>query len=176
MIVVEYKENKEEIKKWGKDEYKKRWERKRNIEKLIKNDIEKDDIRELLRNTSFQYALDHPFWGTGLLNDRIFLYNIGFITSPTATVYGSYSHFFFAEVLMQFGLIPGCLLVFFLFRQLWTRIFKGTSVDEQNLFIISVTVGLFPLLVSRSWFTFPLFYFLLGLLFSAKSKKQCQNL
>ena len=176
LIFLVYKVYQYEILTWVLDFFTQISVSTRNIEKLLNNDLATDDIRELLRNTSFQYALDHPFWSTGLLNDRIFLYKYSFITSPTATVYGSYSHFFFAEVLMQFGLIPGCLLVFFLFQKLWTRIFKWTSVDEQNLFIISVTVGLFPLLVSRSWFTFPLFYFLLGLLFSAKSKKQCQNL
>lgn len=148
----------------------------RSIELLLNNEIGEDNIRDALRNTSFQYALQHPFVGTGVLNDRVYLYKFGFITSATATVYGSYSHFFFAEVLMQFGLLPGCLLIFIFFKKIWYRIFKAVSVSEQNVFIISVTVGFLPLLVSRSWFTYQLFYLLLGILFSTKSKIKCQEL
>lgn len=143
----------------------------RSIEMLLNNDIAVDNIRDSLRNTSFQYALEHPLLGTGVLNDRVYLYGFGFITSYTATVYGSYSHFFFAEVLMQFGLLPGCFLIYLFFMKLWNRIFKATEVSEQSIFIVFTVVGFFPLLVSRSWFTFSLFYLLLGLLFSAKSKR-----
>ena len=162
-----------EILTWFLDFFNKISVSTRSVEILLSKDIAVDEVRDSLRNTSLQYAIQHPLWGSGLLNDRVYLYRMGIITSSTATVYGSYSHFFFAEVLMQFGLFPGCILIFILFINLWKRIFKAVSVSEQNIFIISVTVGFLPLLVSRSWFTFSLFYLLLGLLFSAKSINKC---
>lgn len=143
----------------------------RSIEMLMNREIASDDIRDSLRNESFAYAINHPFIGSGFLNDRVYLYKFGFITSSTATVYGSYSHFFIAEVLIQFGLIPGIIILFVFVKNILRRITVTINVDESFIFLIIISIGVFPLLVSRSWFSFQYFYLVLGLLFTNTSNQ-----
>lgn len=141
----------------------------RSIEMLWNGDIASDNGRASLRNQSFIYAYEHPIIGSGFLNDRVYLYQFGFITSNTATVYGSYSHFFIAEILMQFGLLTGFVVLWIFFENVLSRILTAKSIDETYIFLIVLSIGLYPLFVSRSWFTFPYFYLILGLLFSESS-------
>lgn len=143
----------------------------RSIEMLINNEIASDDIRDSLRNESFAYAFTHPLVGSGFLNDRVYLYKFGFITSNTAAVFGSYSHFFIAEILMQLGLIPGAIGLFIFFKNILNKIRYSFDQYEAYVFIIVLTIGLFPLLVSRSWFSYPYFYLILGLLFSRSTNQ-----
>lgn len=143
----------------------------RSIEMLRNNEIASDDVRDSLRKKSFAYAFNHPLIGSGFLNDRVYLYKLGSINSSTATVYGSYCHFFISEILMQLGLIPGAIGLFLFFRNILNKIRYSFDNYEAYVFFIVLTVGLFPLLVSRSWFTFPLFYLILGLLFSESSNQ-----
>lgn len=105
--------------------------------------------------------------------DRIYLYNLNIIASKTASVWGCYCHNIFLELMMQFGLIPGLLIGCTILRRIFFKITGSDSYFNIRLIIIFVSIGLFPLLVSRSWITYPFFYFLVGLLFNPifKNKK-----
>lgn len=144
----------------------------RTIEKLLDSTIVSDDIRSSLRNESFSYAFNHPFIGSGFLHDREYLYRCGFITANTATVFGSYSHFFFAEVLMQFGLVTGSIVLFIFAKNILGKIIKSMVIEEVYIYLVVLTIGLFPLFVSRSWLTFQYFYLILGLLFNNTPSKE----
>lgn len=140
----------------------------RTIEKMLYGELGNDDARDTLRKVATESILRHPFIGLGFLNDRIYIYS-HYVMNYTATVYGSYCHNLFLEVMMQFGLIPGLIILVMFFRKLCTRVKRVSSLGERELVILFVTIGLFPLFVSRSWLTFHSFYLLMGIMFARKS-------
>ncbi len=145
----------------------------RVVEGLLYNNLGDDEVRDSLRNAAWLYSCERPFIGGGFFMDRIYLYNLNIIASKTASVWGCYCHNIFLELMMQFGLIPGLLIGCTILRRIFFKITGSDSYFNIRLIIIFVSIGLFPLLVSRSWITYPFFYFLVGLLFNPifKNKK-----
>jgi O-antigen ligase len=142
----------------------------RSLEGLLYSDIEKDASRDRLREIALDFIKSHPLWGLGVLNDRQYIYNIvdaGF----RKNVWGVYCHNFFLEIMMQFGLVPGFILLCYFFKKIYRRVRDCSDKYELGMLIFSLTIGLFPLLVSRSWFTFPAFYLVIGLLCANHTKR-----
>lgn len=142
----------------------------RSIELLLYDDITNDDARDKLRSIATNYILEHPILGSGFINDRVYIYS-NYVMNKTATVYGSYCHNFFLEILMQFGLLSGIIIITIFIRKMVFTFKYAISQIEREYLIVITTIGIFPLLVSRSWITFHLFYMVLGtLLVSNKNK------
>ena len=142
----------------------------RSIEMLLYDDITNDDARNKLRSIATNYILEHPILGSGFINDRVYIYS-NYVMNKTATVYGSYCHNFFLEILMQFGLLPGIIIITIFIKKIVFTFKYAISQTEREYLIVITTIGIFPLLVSRSWITFHLFYMVLGtLLVSNKNK------
>ena len=106
---------------------------------------------------AFNYATNNVIRGTGLINDRILLYN-SLSVDTNKTVFGYYCHNIFLEKLMQFGLIPGILfcgaMIYVIIKQFIIR----ASDDDKGIMIILLTVGLLPLLVSYSYLSYQYYY------------------
>lgn len=145
----------------------------RSVEMLLYNDISDDQSRHRLRMIAINYILDHPFIGSGFINDRAYIYS-QYIINKTATVYGSYCHNFFLEIMMQFGLMPGLFVIVVFLKKIFSIIRHSISKMEKEYIVIVLTIGFFPLLVSRSWITFHMFYMVIGLcLLVNKKGKEC---
>lgn len=141
----------------------------RVIRGLLEFNISNDSTRATLMQFSWNYATDHIFWGTGLANDRELIYNTLFLGN-SASVFGSYCHNFLLEILMQFGLIPGIIVLTLFFSRLISMLFKEINFEKRMIVVVFVTIGFLPLIFSRSYLTFPEFYFLLGVLFTSINK------
>lgn len=142
----------------------------RSLELLLSNSIADDDIRSRMREVAFDYSINHPLIGSGFFNDRIYMASKMSAGSIDGTIFGSYCHNFFLEILMQFGFIPGLVILWIFFKSIYKRIKYSESVQEKNIIFVAVSIGFLPLLVSRSWLTYQYFYFLVGILFSYNTK------
>lgn len=142
----------------------------RTIEKLMDNSIGDDSDREYYRKLAWDYIINNFFYGTGAINDRVYLYSFVKYLSPTQTVYGSYCHNVILEILMQYGMFPGTIFIISLFTCILRVFLNAKEQYFKAVLLVALSVGLFPLLVSRSYFTFSPFYFFMGLMFSRYMK------
>ena len=142
----------------------------RSIKMLLYGEIGDDQSRTHLRMIALNYIFDHPFIGSGLLNDRSYIYG-QYIINKTATAYGSYCHNIFLEILMQFGLIAGIVIISIFMERIVNRIRCSASKVEKEYIVVILTIGLFPLFISRSWITYHFFYLVLGMLLSSYNGK-----
>ena len=143
----------------------------RTVEKIISGNFNEDSSRLDLFNASWNYISNHLFFGTGMGNERVFLFEkVRF--STIQTMYGTYSHNLFLELMMQFGLIPGLFLSLLLFFMcLKTLIKKSNSIFKQ-VNVILFSYSLLILLLSRSYLNWPWFYFYIGFLITLLTNKK----
>ncbi len=100
--------------------------------------------------------------GYGLAGDRIFLLDTVYI----------YAHNIFVEIWLEFGILAGTGLIIVLLAVLLYP-FKMKIKFENIIFytmLLSIVIG--KLLLSNSWIQEPLFYLLIGLSLSAKTKSK----
>lgn len=104
----------------------------------------RDDIRTTLLGAVGQ----GPFWGYGIFGDRYLLQ-------------GGYAHNFYLELIVDFGYLPGLLILIALFVLCFRAFYKAQTSDELSLFFIfiSVFMGLF---FSGSFLTDYSLYMLVG--------------
>lgn len=93
----------------------------------------RDKIYALITNK----IMANPFWGLGLAGDR-------------AVLEGTYAHNFLIEVVSNYGIIFGVLILaiilYFTVKSLATK-----STDEYNMIIIWISLGFVHLMVSSSY-------------------------
>lgn len=123
--------------------------------------------RSLIITSSWAAIKDSPIIGYGIWGDRVAISNHG---------YGSatYAHNILLEILCQFGVIIGSLLIIFLLFLIIRRLRRN---DKSAYYVILFSVipnGLIKLLFSGSYLTEPYFFLLLGLLLN-KYKKEKSN-
>ncbi len=142
----------------------------RTIEKMSTNEISSDDSRNILKSLAINYSFDNFPYGTGIFNDRFYLYTKYYANvSKTSDIFGSYCHNYFVELWMQFGLIFGSLLGGGTAIKLFKMYLKKTEqISIKLVYVLLLTIGFFPLLISRSYLTFPYFYLLIGFCLSYK--------
>lgn len=143
----------------------------RSVEIFLTNSLDDDEGRYRLLGIAKDYVLSHPLYGTGLLNDRSYMYGI-YRSDVTTIPFGAYCHNVFYEVMMQFGAYPGMALILLFLYAIYDKFKKSISVDERVFYCVILSVSFFPLFVSHSYLTFPHFYILLGLLFSNIRKQE----
>jgi len=97
------------------------------------------------RDTVYSYTLDYinkrPILGYGVWGDRKVLSSID----------QAYPHNIFLEILMQYGIIIGSLILITLLGLIFYRFLKGSNNKEKYFFAFSL--GFLPLLVSGSYLT-----------------------
>lgn len=103
-------------------------------------------------------------FGYGLVGDR-------FVLSTTAEK-DIYAHNIFIEILLQFGIFFGGLMIFLILCLLFKSI---TSKQKDGLYYIGLisicSTGFFQLLVSASYFSQPMFFIMLILCYKVSTKK-----
>lgn len=133
----------------------------RLLTKMTNETLLKDVDRDLLRRYSIQLISENPIFGVGIYNDRILLTNLmGVSISETA---GWYPHNFFLEVLLQFGIIVGSLMIVWILWVFYRAIIINRDVDSKDVLLMFFAFGFLPLLFSESYLRTGLFFLLLGL-------------
>ena len=119
----------------------------------------KDYVIELIKN--------HPLTGVGLGFDRIYINN--HFGNSVSEVIGDYPHNLFLELLLQYGIIIGGIIIILLFRTIILAFKRSRNLESRNMLLAFMAIGLFPLLFSGSYLNAPLFFAFLG--FSLTNKK-----
>jgi hypothetical protein len=149
----------------------------RTLEKLSSNEMSVDDSREKLKYLALSYLVENFPLGSGIFNDRLYIFTEYYASVSTKVdIFGSYCHNYFIELMMQFGLIVGALIglyTLFIFGK--NILNKESHVKCRLAMALFLTIGFFPLFVSRSYLTFPFFYLLLGYCFSYKQVNEIEN-
>lgn len=116
--------------------------------------------REDIYSAALQIIDKHPLTGVGIGTDRIEIAR--FIGE--SNVVGSYSHNFFLDMLVQYGIIAGVLLsIGFVILTVRYYHFSKKSKAGISVFWVMITICFGPLLFSSSYFTYPLFFAMLAM-------------
>lgn len=138
---------------------------------MAKNNIMETSGREYYARISLKGILDHAFMGVGVFKDRIYIYN-RFHRAYATNSLGSYPHNFFLEVLLQYGIIIGGVLII-TFLVLLFKAYKEQIQQSQEVLLLMI--GLFiPLLVSKSYVQTWDFYMILGFVLEINNEKSRQ--
>lgn len=134
---------------------------KRILTKIISGNFFSSSDRLEIYKPAWNYCLQHVLVGCGPLNDRVILSD--YFNSKIVT--GFYPHNIYLELCMQFGLILGSIL-FVALITCSVRCYKCIRFDalKKKLFFAVLFVGFAPLLLSKSYLCYPMFYFYIGLL------------
>jgi O-antigen ligase len=120
-----------------------------------------DTSRHTLMNSSWNVLASHPLLGVGIYNDRIILSNM--MDLPSSEIKGWYPHNIFLEILLQFGLVLGGILIIGFLWLIYCALVKNKNRYEKNLVIIFLAIGFLPLLFSESYIESNVFFLFLGL-------------
>jgi len=115
---------------------------------LLEGRISQSSSRNNLYNEIWYLIKDNPIFGIGLAGDRYYT--------------GMYVHNIFLEILSGFGIIVGSFLVLLLLIICY-KVFRMKNLNNSNLLIIWMSIGLIPLLVSGSYLTHYQFWIFLGI-------------
>ena len=108
--------------------------------------------REYIYSTLLKAIDKKPFLGYGISGDRMIMGS-----------FAKYSHNIFLELIIQFGIIIGGSLIFILLFLITKGLLEKDNL-KYNLFIIWLSLGFAPLLVSNSYLVAINFWILLALM------------
>lgn len=100
----------------------------RTVDKIIDGTVDEQSGRDRIRTVIYNNFKRMPFMGYGLYGDRII----------TGGLYanGTYAHNFIVEILCQFGLAPGTMILVFLSRGLYTSFCSRVGVCKSLMIIV----------------------------------------
>lgn len=147
----------------------------RIITGLIEHNLANDTSRDILSKFALDYAKQHVFVGTGIINDRKLIYD-NLTINTNKTVYGYYCHNFFLENLMQFGLVPGIMICAIWLKNIVSPLKRCNPENLRIIALVMCAVGFLPLLISYSYITYQYFFLLAGFVFSYKNILVFHNL
>lgn len=134
----------------------------RAMEDLLNGTLFQDRGRSELREYTLKIIDQHLFTGVGMSNERPILAQLMGASVETDS-FGWYPHNIVLELWAQFGIVLGTLLLVLLLRAI-LRVFVGSDdLEYRYLVLIFVGLGLFPLLFSASYLSWPPFFGLVGL-------------
>lgn len=133
----------------------------RSILKLEQGAFFYSSGRESIRKVAFNIFNEHTLSGVGLGRDRILISsNLG--KTPDVAL-GCYPHNLFLEIIMQFGIVCGSVLLIALVLLIVSPIIvRKLNEAELSVYIICFAVGFLPLMFSNSYLTAPTFFYMLG--------------
>jgi len=132
----------------------------RTLSLLLMNDIMNPAGRDIIYNQIWKVILNNPF-GVGMWGDRfrMYLYNQNF----------TYSHNIFLELLTEYGIIFGSLIIIALIIIILKSLGKNIPSLQKDFICIFISLGLIPLLISGSYLQEPSFFIMLGFSINAIS-------
>lgn len=145
---------------------------------IMSKDLLSGGINLANRNLYYDYLgkhiSDYVAWGTGILRDRYIISQEVSRISYGENWLGCYIHNFYLEVIMQFGIIVGALILMYFTYKLIRAFTQLKYVEESRkaMFLMFVPATFITYMVSGSYLHSMRFYFMLALivLLSRKSK------
>lgn len=119
-----------------------------NISELF----EKSSGREVIYENLINAIGEAPFWGYGPGSDHIYT---GF--------YEVYAHNIILEMLIEYGVVPGSIILFLIIAFITIAIIKSNDHDTKIFLLIFVFTGFVALLTNGVYWTNRYFFFLIGL-------------
>lgn len=116
---------------------------------ILKNDYFSTQSRDTIFDLTKKAVYENPYIGTGIFGDRV-------VTGR------GYAHNFILEILCQFGIIIG-VLVLLVFFFLIIRTYIHEYHLGKDLILIIIPMGLIKLMFSSSYLEEPYFFLLLGI-------------
>lgn len=141
----------------------------RTLNALLTESFTQSSDRDVLMNGVWKGSQSNPL-GTGLFRDRQFLRPyLGKVVSSE----GTYAHNFFLECILQYGVIFGVVIIIIVVRLLIKSFFYVKGNKEQFIcYVVLVSSGFFPLMVSGSYLQWKNFYLMIGYLGASKLVKR----
>ncbi len=133
----------------------------RSLDRLVEGDFLQDRTRSAVARLSWDLILQHPLTGVGVARDRLLLARAMGVSDPE-TVQGWYPHNVVLELLLQYGIFLGGALVLLLAVILLRSVLNKADPERARVVLLFGGIGLFPLFVSGSYLTSPLFFALVG--------------
>lgn len=144
----------------------------RVLERFMSNTFFEDIARRDLIEASLESIKLNLFFGVGAINDRQVLHRK---VLPNQDAIGAYPHNIILEILMQFGVVFGTILIIALIVLLLKTLKHIKNNDCIFFFLVFLTIGIMPLFVSGSYIDYPSFYILIGFCFSVVFKSHNTN-
>lgn len=134
----------------------------RVLDALINDSFFEDSARNSIMDYAVSYIEEHLFIGSGFLNDRVMIA----ATLGQSDPIGWYPHNIFLEILMQFGLFPGIMVIAFGSYLFIVAYKKHCGKSEKLLYLVLVMEALLPLMTSGSYLDWKWMYILVGYSFA----------
>ena len=152
----------------------------RTLSLLSSGSFFESSVRLTMYKYSISYSISNPIKFSGLFADRIILFEafgrsnlLGFYLSDEA-IGGMYAHNIFIEIILQFGVIFGFFVIYFLLKPILKALKKTLLNNEYKqyfrLYLVFLVSGLVYLMFSGSYLITPNFWLLLGFSLSIKRK------
>ncbi len=131
----------------------------RVLNMVMDESLTEDEARGMFAMACLKHVFDNPFLGTLPINDRVFLWNIFHSDKGVAAMY---PHNFFVEILTQFGLFLGLVLIFIFLRLIYKCLKNPINMDSKKILLVFIGAYFFPLLFSGSYVSSKGFYILMA--------------
>ena len=145
----------------------------RTVSMLISGEfISRDSGRKNLLRAALKGIDEYWFTGTGLYRDRQYIVE-NVVSShydgiPLTSSTGSYSHNTLLDFPLQFGIFIGGFILFYLIKMMLNTYKLCLSNYREHggsyffMFVVLISIGLFPIVFSGTWVDSPNFYLLMG--------------
>ena len=131
----------------------------RIFQKLLEGGFLDSSGRDAITEHTLELIRQHPMFGVGMLNERVYIANA---LNSFTDVEGFYPHNIFLELLVQFGIPLGTILIVSLSALLGIQPLLMKNVEKKRVFLLFLFIGFLPLFVSGSYLNSVNFYLLLG--------------
>ncbi len=116
---------------------------------ILEGDITASKGRETLANQAVEAIIENPMWGYGITADR--------------AMFGIYPHNMFLEILCQYGIIFGSLLIITMIIITVIALIKSRKNSKQFAFaLMLVSIVFVKLMISSTYTIEPLLFFMMG--------------
>lgn len=137
----------------------------RILDKLLSGEFLDDSGRGTLQSAIFHALKDKPAFGYGLYGDR-------YVTRGIITMKGSYAHNIFLEILCQFGIVFGGIILCSLTWYIVTAFKKCRNRADIVLLLYVLSISVIKLMFSSSYLNDSTFFLLIGLCFAIINRRQ----
>lgn len=131
----------------------------RIFQKILEGGFLDSSGRDAITEHTLELIRQHPMFGVGMLNERVYIANS---SNSFVDVEGFYPHNVFLELLVQFGIPLGTILIISLLALFGVQPLLMRNVEKKRVFLLFLFIGFLPLFVSGSYLNSVNFYLLLG--------------
>lgn len=131
----------------------------RTLDLIIQNEFFNQSGRDIIQDTLVQHIWQNPLFGHGMFGDRFLLK-------------GAYAHNFFIEILTQYGIIFGTIIIGVVLILIFRGLIGRQDQLYKDLVLLFLPCGLIKLFLSNSYLLEPYFFLLLAAAVNSLTNKK----